>query len=82
MRRPTTLRSNAWLLRGKDPGSASDWQLRKLERDLGVCNLVSHLRVESIVVFDVLLEDVRVTFPRYYFSGGLKVHIKDAVLRL
>ena len=57
-----------------DSGSAWSWQIKRLERDAGKPGLAASLSAgEAVPVFDLVLADVQVTFPWYYFSGGLQI---------
>jgi|SRR5687767_1462971 len=64
------------------PGTAWRWQLRKLERHLRTPGLAARIdAAKTILVLDAPLAELSVTFPWYYFSGGLKVGYRDASLR-
>ena len=59
-------------------GTAWGWQLRKLERVTGKSGLAN--RIDSgkdALVFDAPLADIKITFPWYYFSGGLVVQMNQ-----
>ena len=63
-------------------GTAWPWQLRKLERDVGKPGLATRIDSgQASPVFDAPLDGVLVTFPWYYFSGGLKVRVGTTPLR-
>ena len=59
-------------------GTFSRRQLRRLEEESGRAGLAASLENdEHAVVFDVPLSDVQhVSFPWYYFSGGVKFSLQ------
>ena len=60
----------------QDPGTAWDWQLRKLERVAGSPGFMAKLKAGSAVaLFDEPLTKILVRSPWYYFSGGLVLQI-------
>jgi hypothetical protein len=64
-------------------GSAWPWQLRKLERQLNAPGLAARLHdAGSFQVFSEPVQALTFWCPWYYFDGGLKVQIKEIVLRL
>ena len=64
-------------------GNCGRRQLRRLESATGQEGLAKRLsRNEEAVVFEVPLSDVQeVTFPWYYFSGGLKLTVRGVRYR-
>jgi hypothetical protein len=64
-------------------GSAWPWQLRKLERQLNAPGLAARLNdAGPFQVFSEPVQALNFWCPWYYFDGGLKVQIKETVLRL
>jgi len=64
-------------------GSAWDWQLRKLERHARTTRFASLVRSGShALLFDAGLREIDITFPWYYFSGGLVVKTSDDTYKL
>ena len=85
--------SPAWLLRrlsdssisfiAQEPGTAWDWQLRKLERVAGRPGFTATLKAGSAVaLFNEPLTEIRVRSPWYYFSGGLILQIRGQSYRV
>ena len=67
----------------QDPGSAWDWQLRKLALLSGNPAFMDTLkRGTAVVVFNEPLADILVRSPWYYFSGGLVLQIRGKSFRV
>ena len=67
----------------QEPGTAWDWQLRKLERVAGRPGFTATLKAGSAVaLFNEPLTEIRVRSPWYYFSGGLLLQIRGQSYRV
>jgi hypothetical protein len=64
-------------------GSAWRWQLRKLEREVGRTGLAWQVDAgKRSLVFDLPVRDVQISFPWYYFSGGMQVRTTRSCHRI
>jgi len=63
-------------------GSAWPWQLRKLERLLGVSGLEGGVDTgRRVKLFSEPVAGVRAWCPWYYFGGGIKIAVRGVTLR-
>jgi hypothetical protein len=64
-------------------GTAWKWQLHRLEREMRSPGLADRIDAgERTLVFDFPVEHLHISFPWYYFTGGMKLGFEGRKLRI